>query len=300
MRRGEGGDRPDNAGRSNSAEQRSCVQRRVRAAALGTAAGMGTWAGIPPWNRPPPPQGMAWRAMPEFPQSTPWAGGRGGWGGSLQARLRPATGHGRWNCPCACLGRWGHKTKVPRGAFLGVRSLSLLGPGLLYPLDEVEVQGSSGQSVVYPSVHSFSYLWFPQAVSSHRWRDGKGCIGIRGPLSTSPPSLLSTKSRGPQLPDPSLGSGPGGQLPAALHGVLSWKTTWGSPPGLPHAPAWRWADLGLWNLAKEVLSAMVWLCGFSERGPSLLGCGWRCCQLCPRAWRSSPISGHALRHPSQP
>lgn len=221
---------------------------------------MGTQAGIPPWNPPPPPRGTAWRAMPESPQSAPWAGGRGGRGGSLQARLRPATGHGRWNCPRACLGRWGHETKVPRGAFLGVRSLSLLGHGLLYPLDEVEVQGSSGQSVCRLSIRPLVLIPLVPTSSQQpqvaRWQ--RLCWDSSIPLSTSPPSLLSTKSRGPQLPGPSLGSGPGDQLPAALQGVLSWKTTWGSPPGLPRAPAWRWADLGLWNRLKR--SCRPW-CG---------------------------------------
>ena len=51
-------------------------------------------------------------------------------------------------------------------------------------------------SVVYPSVHSFSYLWSPQAVSSHRWRDGKGCVGIRVPPSPHHPPASSPPSQG--------------------------------------------------------------------------------------------------------
>lgn len=45
-----------------------------------------------------------------------------------------------------------------------------------------------------------------------------------------------------------------------------------SPSGFPHVPAWRWADLGFWDVVDDILSAVVWLCGFSECCPSMLGC----------------------------
>lgn len=149
------GDRPEHVGRSDGAEQKSCVPRRVRQLPRGQTR--------PRKHRPEPHLGTPAQGQPGEPTCpSPHAAHRGPGGpgtrrGRLPASFRPAAGLRRRSCPCAHLGRGGPRTKGHRGPSLCAYPSSLLGNRLLRPLDEVEVPGSRGTECplsVHPSTPS--------------------------------------------------------------------------------------------------------------------------------------------------